>query len=206
MAVYLVCYDLLRTPDEQLDHVLYWLRYLNSLIAVNTANKKCKVILVGLRDDKNPKETKVEARSTWKFDNLEILASLRVSSHKKKNSLLELRNLLEETYKDIFTKDCKKISRSCRLLLENLHHNFNGTDSMSLTHIDSIVERWGTQKREIIDFGLKLLHDIGEIVYFKDGSISVDPVFVSNLMSNFISPSDVRSGLATEHPQANVSL
>ncbi len=63
MVVYLVCFDLSATPQDQLEQVLYWLQFLNSSVPTlpqmlsssnnnnNNNNKNWRVMIVGLKSD-----------------------------------------------------------------------------------------------------------------------------------------------------------
>ncbi len=142
MVVYLVCFDLSATPQQQRDQIFFWLQFLHSSIpdlpqilpSTNNNNnnsnisddKNWRVMVVGLKMDKK-NETTFTSRSihSWKsqMPNLPIFNQLfEVSSLHAQQSVQELLDSISLVCTQIFDNHTILIPSSFRKLLQSIHN------------------------------------------------------------------------------------
>ncbi len=66
MTLYLVCFDLTVSPQEQREQVFYWLQFLNSAEYNNSSS--WRVIVVGLKSDMQTESVfSLDSLQSWKI-------------------------------------------------------------------------------------------------------------------------------------------
>ncbi len=147
MVVYLVCFDLSASPQEQLDQIYFWLQFLHSSIpniqstATNNGpinatptndNKNWRVMLVGLKSDrKQATPITTDSIQSWqsRMPNLPLFQRLfEVSSLHSQVGVQELLDSVSAVCSQIFSRHAVLIPRSFRKLLHSIK-NMTGTPS-----------------------------------------------------------------------------
>ncbi len=157
MVIYLVCFDLSATPQEQRDQIFFWLQFLHSSIPNlpqlhttstnnnnnnnnNNDNKNWRVMLVGLKSD-------LKGRSVFTTDSINSWQSqmpdlplfhhqlFEVSSLDKQQGVSELLNSISLVCSQIFEKHSVLIPSSFRKLLHSIK-NLNSSSSSSSSSSD----------------------------------------------------------------------
>lgn len=135
MVVYLVCFDLSATPQDQLEQVLFWLQFLNSSVpnllqTLSSANankdKNWRVMIVGLKSDAKQKTIFTsESINSWQYQmkNLPLFNRLfEVSSLRALHSVRELLDSVSLVCAQIFENHTVLIPSSFRKLLHSIQN------------------------------------------------------------------------------------
>ncbi len=146
MVIYLVCFDLSSTPQEQREQIFYWVQFLNSsvpnlpqvLSSINNNNttskfdsiddnsdKNWRVMIVGLKSDlKSESIFTTESISNWQYQmcNLPLYQQrlFEVSSLHVQQSVRELLDSVALVCSQIFEKHAVLIPSSFRKLLQSI--------------------------------------------------------------------------------------
>jgi hypothetical protein len=190
--VYLVCFDLSKDEQDQIEQLTYWLDFLDSFIAADSTNSKLKVILVGTRSDLNKSQPLLHSNPIPKWQHLWPSLPLHheIFSTSKFNQDCFSRLLKTVKHECQAIVSTNKVPKTYLSLLKVLQAQVN-----SQRHsIIRITDLQAGYSKQCIMPALKYLHAIGGIALVED-LVCIDPTSISNLMSNFISPSAVQLSL-----------
>lgn len=201
LVVYIVCYDLSSSPNEQRRQIDSWLSYLNSLLCHNatnqgnsTAQPEWKVIIAGTRSDiKDAKTVNLKStdafrnkfpslplhESVFHFNTVQDLKSVKLLFNEIVNQCDQIMNAHSIYLPTHFTMLKKDIS-TC------------SSPSCSIIDLSSLPSQW-QENPQLTNQALQHLHSIGEIVMFGKHKICTNPQVISNLMAKFICPVEVRT-------------
>jgi hypothetical protein len=191
--VYLVCFDLSKDEQDQIDQLTYWLDFIDSFIAADPTNSKLKVILVGTRSDLNKSQFLLHSnpipklQHTW--PSLPLHHEIFITSKFNQDSFGHLLKVVKLECKAIVSTN--KVPKTYLSLLKALQAQAKSQRHPTI-HIDDLQAVY--PKQHLMP-ALKYLHAIGGIALLED-MICTDPSSISKLMSNFISPTSVQLSLS----------
>lgn len=200
MVVYVLCFDMKESRQNQLDQIVYWLNYLNSTLSLpshstHAADPKWCIMLVGLRSDLQ-RDTPIPAKhiAGWqqKYPRLVIANHLfSVSALMSTESIEQFCTSLEGECSSILDKHSARIPLSYKSVLQSCENHSN---SQPLTEWKTLMQE---QQEPSIDpptffSALQYLHAIGRIVLLKNGLVCTNPTVVPQVAAKFISPEEVQ--------------
>lgn len=202
MVIYVICFDLSASPDEQTLQIDSWLSYLNSLLCRETnisphhSNAKWKVMIAGTRADKQHPHT-ILLTSTLSFQQLFPAIPFhdniyRFSTLHDPKSVKALYKAIVDQCNQIMDAHSNYLPTFYKMLKEDISLHSSPTDSVIA--MSSLPTRW-KENPEFTNQALQHLHSIGEIVMFGDDKICTNPEVLSKLMAKFISPREVQAKL-----------
>lgn len=213
LALYVVCFDLSASVNEQRRQISTWLHYLNSLLQLKETPSSSilptSIILVGTKADKMAEKqviinnTEVYQQS---FPSLHFLDKVHyISTLYDPTSARNLIVDIENQCANIMNEHAKDIPRSYRQLLKDITSMQFSNPLIPISSIQSLPNTKWSDDLELMKRGLAHLHSIGEIVMFGDEMICTKPQDVSRLLAKFISPAEVRNALLfSEEEQVSI--
>lgn len=203
MVVYLLCFDLSKSTEEQITEVLYWLEYLNSSLPLLGGVPKFTILVVGLKSDLQTTNClQPEHIQAWQIQRPRLVISpkmLPVSSIASLDSVKRLLTVIEGECTQILNKYAALIPKAYRILLNSIQQKcrLQSRDSESIVPTDQLFQQFanGMNKQEF-SVALQYLHSIGHIVVLKsNGLVCIDLTLVPQIASKFISPDKIRMQL-----------
>lgn len=203
MVLYLVCFDLSGSLDDQITQISYWLDFLNSSLPLppppSSPLSNWGIILVGLRADlKKPSVQQIQLHHitalATRWPRLSILNKqvFTVSSFTSEASVRQLLDAIEGASDSIFSKHAIQIPSSFRSTLERIQASPPPSD-LSLTTEQTLYAEFGNEhSKYIFSLMLKYFNSIGHIAILKGGLICTDPQQIVKLAAKFVSPEEVR--------------
>lgn len=206
MVLYLVCYDLAASRQEQFEQIYSWVAYLHSLLPSQAEIKdKLKVIVVGTCSDLQQEGFELNNTELFQL----IFSSLPFCNHIFRISILDplsistLFTVIAQECSSIMDRHSIKVLTEYRYLLDIIRSIPSPTH---ILHKSIILEHYTTERwkdgKTTVEGGLSFLHSIGEIVMFGDESICVDPSAISKIMAKFIAPPTVRKDILLNAPHS----
>lgn len=204
MVVYMLCFDLKQSRQEQLEQIAYWLDYLNSTLTFQSqsahGSSKWCILLVGLRSDlQDSSSIQSKHLASWqhKYPRLVIVDTLfTVSSLKSIESVQELCQALEVQCGRIFDLHSVRIPSSYRMILLTLEAR---PTSQPLVPWELLLQEQQQSMPELNEAtflsALHYLHAIGRIVFLRTGMVCTSPSLVPQIAAKFVSPEDVQLSL-----------
>lgn len=193
-----MCFDLSDELQGQINQIKYWLDYLNSFFCINseTSQKsKWRVILVGTRADLSLQANSqplvaanpiLQWQQTWA--SLPLHHEIIFTSQTSTSSIDYLLDVVKLTCKEIMSKFATQVPTGFVSILKVLQlHTQSGRPFIRVDKLDQLIPN-----NQHLQVGLQYLHAVGDIVMLPNGLICTDPSYVSQLMSNFISPESVQ--------------
>lgn len=186
MTIYLLCYDLQQPPEDQLQQISYWLKYLNALLPGKSTLQQSpsfRIFIVGLRADMCSDlqlSKDIIHVATWRttFPSLSIHDKSFFCSYKERSSLELLANELDEQLKILFKTHAQQVPRLYKDL-ENFRFYFS--------------DNWANY-----------LQSIGRAVFIANQRYK--PSDIASIFSKFVSPEAVRARLLLLDPATKVSV
>lgn len=212
MILYLVCFDLARPLEEQIQQISYWLDFLHSSLPLPPPpvlpNSNWGILLVGLRADmQDPYSSKIQLADilTWQrmYPRLSILNQkvFAVSAFTSEESVSQLLHTVDLVCDNIFSQHAVEIPSTFRSTLQNIQNNPPPSD-LSLVAEDVLYAEHGTaMDREVFSTLIQYFHEIGHIVRLQGGLVCTDPQSIPKLAAQFVSPESVRIALLKERVQ-----
>lgn len=199
--VYLVCFDLGATIEEQANQITYWLSFLDSSLPLPSStavehNGKWTIFPVGLRSDlqqRHPGNFQSDHIQSWKrtWPRLPIFDQIfNVSSFKSVESVSDLLNVVGIECNRIFNTHSVLIPSSYREVLAKLQSRPD--DQCFATERDLKQQIGKHMQVAFFDSALQYLHAIGRIVRFSNGLVCTNAAVAPKIVAKFVSPEDVR--------------
>lgn len=203
MTVYLLCYDLQQTPDNQHQQIFYWLEYLNALLETKHTNN-FKIIIVGLRADlcNDIQESKRTSNIRYWLRRMPNLAihgtTFQLSAHTDPTSIQLLSSKLHQQFMSLFGSFGNKIPRLYRNCFEDNLMDFTYEKfACSATDFRTISKYYG-------DSTLEYLQSIGRFIVA--AKRVYNPSFIAGLFAKFVSPKAVCGKLLVRDYGTSASL
>ncbi len=147
MVIYLVCFDLSATLEEQREQIFFWLQFLHSSIPNlprlhsstnngdnNSSDKNWRVIIVGLKSDLKSEATfELSSLQSWQsqMPHLPFYCEklFEVSSLQAQQSVQDLLESISSVCSEIFEKHAVLIPSSFRKLLKSIKETKDSTST-----------------------------------------------------------------------------
>lgn len=213
LVIYILCFDLAQTADEQIKQVAYWLNFLNSALPLpppsQPAVSNWSVMITGLRSDlQAPGMESLQQHhiSSWAaaWSRLPIIQQLFfVSSQGSNKSVLQLFHAIQGECSRIFDSHTVSIPSKYRMVIDNIRHLPN---DKALLHQDALIQQYfNDEEPATVSRILKYLHAVGRIICMKGGLVFTNPQVAPKMAAMFVSPIDVRIKLLRSK-DANVQI
>lgn len=209
MVLYVVCYDLSASLNEQRRQIHTWLRYLNSLLCTHDMGKdaesfdhtdaKWRVIVAGMKADLQ-KGSPITSTAAWQrnFPAIPIQDEIyQVSTLTDEATAKDLFSAMESQCQQIMDLCNRLIPKSYRELLNVIREIKTSTNIIHTEEIKRVHKRWESDPK-LVERAMRHLHDVGEIVMFTGGRVCTRPSAISRIMAKFISPEEVRNSLLVD--------
>jgi hypothetical protein len=195
MVVYIICYDLSASPEQQNEQLSYWFDFLHSSLSGSTECKsKWQVLIVGTKIDLCRPEHLIVNVSNWQaqWPNLPIYKQhFAVSSHKM-NGVQELLKGLKQVCNMIFKQHTLLIPRTYKVFAESIKSIPLDCCTMPMSQLKAA--HWVGQDNQF-SVAVKYLHSIGRIIVLGGALVCTAPQIIPKITAEFISPVEVRSKL-----------
>lgn len=206
MVVYLVCFDLGGTIEDQITQVNYWLNFLYSSLSLpsSPASKdgKWKIFLVGLKSDLQKENLSFLQKTlqSWKkkwprlpiWDQMFLVSSL--------NDIESVRSLF-----NVIGRECDRIFQKYSTVIPTIYRQVLTTiqsrpDDKCFAKEDDLFQQYKfNMDPTTFHRFLEYLHAIGRIVLFKNGVVCTNASLAPKIAANFVSPEAVRIQLLKKH-------
>ncbi len=224
--IYLLCFDLSTTVQEQRDQISYWLKFLQSSITTlpqshsttGSSDKNWSVIVVGLKDDAK-EETAVTASSiqSWQSQMVDLPLFnnfFEVSSHQAPQSVRDLLASISLICSQIFDQHTAVIPNSYRKLLQSIK-SIHTSDLHTSSHPDlpllvpfkllhSLIKGECDMDLQSFKHALHHFHAIGQIVFLQNELVCPTPAIIPKLLAKFVSPAEVQNLLLTQNSDVQI--
>ncbi len=226
MVIYLVCFDLSATVQQQQDQICYWLHFIHSSIpnlpqlytTPDNDRRNWRVLVIGLKYDllRRGNDTLTpKFISSWQSDvpnpPLYHHKLFKISSKTSKKGVKELLDTIKDVCSQIFEGYSVLIPTSFKdLLLSITQFNSSHTNNSQLkplhssNHLLSPIESLHKEIHSQMDMSsfkhaLQYLHTIGRIVFLQNGLVCAEPTIIPKLLAKFICPKEVRIRTLSKH-------
>lgn len=202
MIVYLVCFNLSLSLNEQTEQIAYWLNFLCSslpLPPVISSNPNWSIILVGVQADRqHPSSSNLQSHlSAWQGQWLALPLHHKifmVSSMTSEDSVRDLLLEVERVCTNIFAVHATQIPTIYSDVLESIKL---APTSILSQNVELYAEHGKDINKLVFDEMLRYFHQIGHIVCLKGNLVCTDPQLVPKIAAKFVSPEDVQASLLT---------
>jgi len=210
MVVYIVCFSLEASPNEQLLQIAFWLEFLSSALPLthplsSTQYSRWQIMIVGLRSDvKHPSSfLKSKHIQSWqtRFPRLPLFTNelFTISSFTSVSSIAHLLHEIESECSAIFQSHYVKIPSSYRKILEKVQSLTTKDQHFSaiLDLYQLTAEVCHQSKMDYLAFTrvLSYFHATGHIVLLDKDTVCTDPQIVPKIAAKFISPAKIQGKL-----------
>lgn len=202
MSLYLVCFDLSKSLNDQNKQIAYWLDFLNSSLPLPPSGSQSNwgIIIVGVRaDQQNPspdEQLQPHHIRAWskQWPRLRILNKrpFAVSSTTSEESVRDLLSTIEEVCDAIFAAHATQIPSLFRTTLASIKSHPIPSE-ISLTSEDVLYAEHGNGvDKDIFSIMLQYFNSIGHILCLNGGAVCIESQVIPKLAAMFVSPEDVR--------------
>jgi hypothetical protein len=206
MVVYVVCFDLGASNEDQIKQIKYWLNFLNSSLPLpppsTLPSSKWIIMLVGLRSDlssllqSDPSPWQPHHVRQWqkKWLRLPLFHKIfAVSSKESRESVFRLLQCIETECTRILDSHATQIPSRYLSLLKLLRSR---PDNQSIVQEPALfAEYGGNTNKYSFSCMLRYFHATGHIALVKGGFVFTNPQLATKMAAKFISPDEVRRGL-----------
>ncbi len=187
-VVYLICFDLSASAQNQCGQITYWLDYLSSILDFPEEGNYWKVFLVGVKGDlasTGPFSDISTLQSTWR--SIPLYEEIFVTSYKDGDSVQNLLSAVKkECAKIMMSSEMRRrVPKSYLAMLE-----FIQTQSNPLVNRNDIPDPEGIKGPVLRHF-----HSVGDIILLGDDLVCGRPSEISTIMAKFISPESIQANL-----------
>ncbi len=223
LVIYLLCFDLSATLPDQIEQVLYWLKFLQSsiprLYSGNNVDKNWSVIVVGLKNDAKKETFSADSIRSWQpmVPDLPLYDRLfEVSSLQAQESVRDLLDTITNVCTQIFDKHTVLIPNSYRKLLKSIKSlpadsfdlsSSSPYDQHSLIHFNrlhSLTKDECDMDLQSFEHALHYYHAIGQIVFLQNGFVCPRPHIIPKLLAKFVSPAEVQRLLLAQNSAVQI--
>jgi hypothetical protein len=207
MVVYIVCFSLEASPDEQWQQIAFWLEFLSSALPLahplsSTWYSKWRIMIVGLRSDAKHPSSSLKSKhiQSWqtRFPRLPLFTNelFAISSTTSAPSIAHLLHEIESECSAIFQSHCVKIPSSYRKVLEKIQSLSTKDQHFSTTQdLYQLTAEVCHQSKTAFTRVLSYFHATGHIVLLDKDTVCTDPQIVPKIAAKFISPAKVQGKL-----------
>lgn len=194
MVVYLICFDLSKPANVQIQQIAYWLDFLHSAIPHSSSRSKWQVIIVGTKSDLKSQQQLQQDNliSRWQsqWPNLPFHNQHFAVSSFSLDGVSDLLRALEGVCKSIFKNHTFRVPSSFKQLLQSLQQIPKEESIIPLSQLEPMIPPRMTPSQ--LPLALKYLHSIGQIVILKHNLVCTSPKIIPDIAAKFISPEAVR--------------
>jgi hypothetical protein len=206
MVVYLLCYSLEASPEEQCRQIAFWLEYLNSALPLSrnspsARTSKWNIMIVGLRSDMMHKSPSLVSSSVsswqYKYKKLPLYTNelFEISSTTSKDSVKHLLQAVQAVCTQIFQHHAVRIPSWYQKLLTSIRAVPQDKSFSSVASIHELVQESCKTDRLAVERALRYFHTTGHVVLLDREVVCVHPVQVPKIAAKFISPEEIRAKL-----------
>lgn len=172
LSLYIVCFDLSATVNEQRRQISTWLQYLNSLLNIKTSQStpSCSIILVGTKSDKIGDKQAVTNTHAYQqaFPSLHFIGKVHhISTLYDQFSARNLIVDIESQCSQIMNENTNLIPCSYQRLLKDILSVKSPNPILPVASIQSLPNNRWRNNPELMKRGLLHLHSIGDCIVWR---------------------------------------